>query len=127
MTLSTGRRSLVAVVLVCAAAVATSAHAGSPTEDDKAAAETLFREAKKLLSAGKLNRACSKFDASHKLDPSVGALLNHAACREKLRQYASAWALFSEAASLAALRSDRRRRRTAVRRMKAGEVGSQAV
>lgn len=60
-------------------------------------AEALFREGKKLMADGKIAEACSAFDSSQKLDPSVSTMLNQAACREKNNQITTAWGLFVEA------------------------------
>jgi hypothetical protein len=62
-----------------------------------AQAETLFREGKDLMAKGKIAEACAAFDASQKLEPTISALLNLAACREKNSQLATAWGLFLEA------------------------------
>ncbi len=62
-----------------------------------AQAETLFREAKDLMAAGKTAEACAAFDASEKLDPTISTALNQANCREKNGQLATAWGLFLEA------------------------------
>src|SRR5262245_49072385 len=51
---------------------------------DPGTAEALFREARTLLEAGKVDEACEKFKASSESEPSSGTLLNLAACR--LRQ-----------------------------------------
>jgi hypothetical protein len=50
------------------------------------------------MAAGKVAEACSTFDESQKLEPAVTTLLNLAACREKLGQFATAWGLFLDAA-----------------------------
>jgi len=68
---------------------------------DKAAAQTLFDEGRKLMTAGKFNEACPKLAESQKLDPGVGTQFNLSDCYEKLGQTASAWAGFLEAASAA--------------------------
>jgi serine/threonine-protein kinase len=77
---------------------ALSAHAQS---SDKATAEALFTEGRRLMSDGKVEQACQKFEASQKLDPGVGTLLNLAECYERSGRTASAWAQFREAISLA--------------------------
>jgi hypothetical protein len=63
-----------------------------------AQAEVLFRQGRKLMTAGKVAEACTSFDESQKLEPAVTTLLNLAACREKLGQLATAWGQFLEAA-----------------------------
>jgi hypothetical protein len=69
--------------------------------DSNAAAESLFREGKRLLKDHQVAAACEKFEASEKLEESVGTLLNLADCREKAGQLATAWADFLKAASVA--------------------------
>lgn len=58
------------------------------------------------MTAGALAEACPKFAESQKLDPGAGTLLNLAACYERNRQTASAWATYTDAA-IAAERSNR--------------------
>lgn len=69
--------------------------------EDKALAESLFQEGKRLLNDGKAADACPKFEASQKADPSPGTLLNLAKCYEALGRTASAWAEFKSAEALA--------------------------
>ena len=87
-----GFRSRVSVVLVVALAarVATAQPSG-------AQAESLFRQGRELLAAGKVAEACAAFEESQKLDPVVTTLLNLASCRERNGQVATAWGLFLEA------------------------------
>ena len=80
---------------------------------DKAAAEALFDEAKKLYAEKKFAEACARFDASEKLDPGVGTLLYLADCYEHVGRTASAWATFREAGSLAKVASQAERERIA--------------
>ena len=83
---------------------------GAQSQTDKAAAEALFDDGRRLLG-GPLPGACPKFAESQRLDPGVGTLLNLGDCYEKNGQAASAWAQFREAAaSGAALRTTTRRR-----------------
>lgn len=66
-----------------------------------AIAETAFTRGKELMAEGKPAEACPKFEESHRLDPSVGALLNMGRCYEQLGRTASAWVRYKEAATLA--------------------------
>jgi hypothetical protein len=83
---------------------ATPALADPPT--DPAAAETLFEEGRKLLDAKKVDEACAKFEASNRMDPAVGTLLNLGDCNEKRGRHASAWSNYKAAQSLALTRND---------------------
>jgi hypothetical protein len=88
-----------------ALAIVISAHtaAAQPVQrsDSNVAAESLFREGKRLMKDNQIAAACEKFEASERLDESVGTLLNLADCREKAGQLATAWADFLKAASVA--------------------------
>lgn len=87
--------------------------AAAPALAQKAAAEALFNQGRDLMQEKKYAEACEKFQSSHELDPSVGALGSLGDCREKNGQIASAWAAYSEAASLARQKGDKRRERAA--------------
>ena len=85
------------------------------------AAETLFREGKRLMKDGNLAEACDKLAASDRIEESVGTLLNLADCREKNGQLATAWASFLRAASIARTTGDGAREAEARRRASALE------
>ena len=68
---------------------------------DKATAEALFNEGKRLMGEKRYPEACPKFAASYQIDPGVGALLNLAVCYEANGQTATAWATYKDAASMA--------------------------
>jgi hypothetical protein len=68
---------------------------------DRAAAEALFAEGRRLLAAGDHAAACPKFEASNRLDPGAGTLLNLGDCYEKSGRTASGWAAFREAVAVA--------------------------
>src|SRR5580765_1680975 len=68
---------------------------------DKAAAEGLFDEGRRLMAEGKYDEACPKLEASQRLDPGVGTMLTRADCLEKRGKTASAWAQLREASSAA--------------------------
>ena len=76
-----------------------------------AAAEALFDQGRRLMSAGRYAEACARFADSERLDHGVGTLLNLADCYEKNGQTASAWATFRavSAAASAERQPDRER------------------
>jgi len=80
---------------------------------DKAAAETLFQQGKQLMDENKFAEACAKFLASQDLDDGLGVKLYLADCYESSGRTASAWALFEEAASVAAARGEAAREQIA--------------
>jgi hypothetical protein len=90
---------------------------------DAAAAEALFQAAKQLMAEKQFSEACPKFDASYKLDPTLGTLLNLADCYEKDGRVATAWATWNEALEMALRDGDKRaefartRREALVRRL----------
>lgn len=95
------RAALIASVVLAAAAPAAA--------QDKAAAEALFQDGRRLAAQGKHAEACDKFAASDKLDPSVGARIQLGQCNEAQGKTASAWASFKAAQNLAARLGDSRR------------------
>jgi hypothetical protein len=76
-----------------------AAHAQSSSAG--AAAQSLYDDGKALMAAGKAQEACPKFEASQRLDPGSGTLLNLALCYEKSGRLASAWNKYLEAAAMA--------------------------
>src|SRR5262249_46489062 len=75
---------------------------------DKAAAEALFVEAKKLLADGRAAEACPKLAESQRLNPGLGTMLNLADCYEKVGKTASAWGLFNDLQASARREGDTR-------------------
>jgi len=71
------------------------------SSSNQAAAEALFDEGRRLAAAGRHAEACPKLEASLKLDPALGTLLNLADCNEKIGKTASAWAQYRDATSQA--------------------------
>jgi hypothetical protein len=80
-----------------ALALALLSSPGALAQPAGAQAETLFRQGRDLMTAGKTAEACTAFQESEKLEPAVTTLLNLAGCREKLGQLATAWGLFLDA------------------------------
>lgn len=93
----------------------------SQVRAQSAEAEVLFREGKKLMKQGETTSACDKFDASEKIEPSIGAEMNLGDCREKAGQLATAWGVFVKAQQTAKHLGDRRKGAEAQRRAKALE------
>jgi len=99
MTLGRCTRSAFAAVVVL---VASPASAETAPSAEKALAEALFRSGKDLYAAGKIAEACAKYVESHRVDPKPGTILNVATCHEEEGKTATAWADYTEAATLAA-------------------------
>lgn len=109
---SFARLSAFAALFTCALATG-SAPTFAQNGAEKAAADTLFSEGKKLIAAGDTETACAKFEASLAKMRQLGAQLALASCYEKLGKTASAWGEFRAAASAAAKARDGQRRRFA--------------
>lgn len=112
---SVNRRTRACVLVlgaVLSGLVATSAPVRAQSDNDTAA-ELLFEQGRDLMKQKRYAEACEKFEASHKLDPSVGALLNLGDCRQKNGQTASAWTQLRQAIALARQNGDRRREQLA--------------
>lgn len=108
-----GLRSSRWMAIVAAVAIASSTADAQQSPDNKVAAQALFDEAIKLMEAGDFSQACPKLSESYKLDAAVGTLLYMGECYEHNGQFASAWAAFNSAESLARNASQTGRERTA--------------
>jgi hypothetical protein len=85
---------------------------------DKAAAQGLLEEARRLVDQRHYATACVKLEESRALDPAAGTLLTLADCYEKTGRTASAWSTFRETAAAARRTSDAERERIARDRAK---------
>jgi tetratricopeptide (TPR) repeat protein len=108
------------VVLLVACLVSLSGPVAAQSASDKAVAEALFQEGRKLLAAGEHLEAAKKFQASQQLDPGIGTLLYTADAFEKAGMLASAWANFREAQ--AAAQQARQATRTAIAKERADKL-----
>ncbi|HEU4538790.1 MAG TPA: hypothetical protein VFS00_31940, partial [Polyangiaceae bacterium] len=90
-----------AVALSSALSLAPAPAAAQSSAAEKAAAEALFDQGKKLMAEGKHAEACPKFAESQRLDAGIGTMLYLSDCYEKIGRTASAWASFREAESAA--------------------------
>ncbi|NUP13142.1 MAG: hypothetical protein HOW73_44445 [Polyangiaceae bacterium] len=70
--------------------------------------EQLFLEAKADVQAGRLDEACPKFEASHRVSQNVGALLSWADCEEQRGRLATALRLWEDGGRRVANETDRR-------------------
>jgi hypothetical protein len=107
------KRRLAAGIAVLTALLATDAIA-QPSAEDRAVAESLFRDAKRLMDEQKFPDACRKLEESQRLDPAAGTALNLAVCHEKEGRIATAWGEFMTA--LAQARRDGRPERESLAR-----------
>ena len=86
-----------------------------------ARAEALFRTGQALLDAGRFDAACTKFEASERLETGLGTLLHLGDCYERAGRSASAWHTFQEAEAVAHDRRDFEREQAAAERIAALE------
>lgn len=73
------------------------AFASNPAVADETRADALFEQGKQLVAALKFDDACTAFEASQLLDPRVTTLVNLGDCRERNREYASAFSAYLQA------------------------------
>ncbi len=114
-------RALLACSLFLSLAAASAGARADTSQEDKAAADTLYDQGKKLMTAGQFEAACPKLAESQRLDPGVGTLLTLGDCYDRIGRRASAWATFREAAALAKTRGQLGREKIARTRVTAIE------
>jgi tetratricopeptide (TPR) repeat protein len=90
-----------AFAVVIASFLAGERGARAQTAEAQAEAEALFKDGNRLIAQGKLVQACEAYEASNRLEPRAGTLLNLGDCREQNGQMASAWAAYKAALSRA--------------------------
>lgn len=91
------RRSSPLIAAVLAGVLPFSTLTSSVHAEDKALAESLFKQGKELMDAGNVAEACPKLAASLRADRADGTMLRLALCYQQLGKWASAWALYKEA------------------------------
>jgi len=114
-------RWLVVFLVAIGLSLAPTARAAD-SGSNKAAAEALFSEARQLMAAGRYADAIPKLQASQRLDPGAGTLLNLAECYERTGKTASAWAEYREVVSMS--RSSGSTEREELAQEKAGALES---
>lgn len=89
----------------------------APSADDRARAESFFREARQLMSQGNYPDACRLFAESLRYERALGTLLNLATCAERMGDTGGACTHFAEARDLAHDKGDSTRERFASDRL----------
>jgi hypothetical protein len=95
-------RGLLAIALCC---LASTAHADKSRAER---ADELFKTGKKLLAQRKYPEACTAFEESDRIDPSIGAKLNVARCYQDWGKLATAWRWYRDAEQMATTAGDDR-------------------
>src|SRR5512143_1396127 len=103
-----------AVLILAGAALIATAPAYAADETNEQKAERLFKSGEKKFDAGHAAEACPDFEASLKVVPKLGTLLNVALCHETINKLATAWSEFQHAAAWATQTKERERRDFAV-------------
>ena len=118
-------RATLGIVIALAAICCASPGFAQESAADKAAADALFSDAKKLMKQKKYDEACAKLAESLKLSQRLGTLLNLANCHATQGKTASAWAEFNEALAIA--KRDNNKERADFARKNADKLEKQLV
>jgi hypothetical protein len=103
------RRTLAKILAGAALAISPGRARAEPTAQERAAAEALFQDARKLALDHRIDEACVKFAESQRLDPRVGTLMYLATCHAQQNRTATAWVEFTEALAMAQRAGQRER------------------
>lgn len=105
----TRHRDAATLLAITAALVLAPSVARAEGSGDELAAEAAFGEGRALMTKGDYANACPKFEASQRLSPAVGTLMNLGECYAKAGRTASAWITYKDAAA-SALKSGQKER-----------------
>ena len=107
---SDGERACAVPIAVAVLGVVLWPAAGAAqTCTTKDAADQLFHDARLLTESRDHESACARFEASQRLDPALGTLLNLAVCHEELGRWERALALYRSVEAMAVETEDGQR------------------
>ncbi len=94
-------KRLLSLAVIAALLALPAGASAEPSALDRAAAETLFQDAMKLMAAQDYTTACPKLEESQRVDPGMAKQFRLAECYEATGRTASAWANFVDVADAA--------------------------
>ncbi|HSD88424.1 MAG TPA: hypothetical protein VLB44_12945, partial [Kofleriaceae bacterium] len=120
-------RWLVAVMLACGMLRLAHAQPEQPQPDPFGAphggnSSDLFNEGRRLVTEGRIDQACVRFEESWRVEEAIGTALNLADCRERQGQLVQARILFLRALEIAKRTGDATRETFAQNRVTALEA-----